>query len=70
MFMKYPLEQRCGFHGIETGSSLAINKKNNIAEAIWRQLAAELHEVKYGAVYTDGSVKDKKAACAMWSKNF
>ena len=28
---------------------------------------------KYGnriAVYTDGSVKDKKAACAVWSKNF
>ena len=71
--MKYPLEQRCGFHGIETSTFLTINKKNNVTEAIWWQLAVELHEAKYGdriAVYTDGSVKDENAACAVWSKNF
>ena len=46
-----------------------------MAEAIWIQLAAELHEAKqaYGdriAVYTDGSVKDKNATCAVQSDNF
>ena len=61
MFMKYPLKQHCCFHSIETRTSLAINKKNDMAKAIWRQLDAELHETKYGdriALYTDGSVKD------------
>ena len=47
MFMKYPFKQRYGFHGIEPRTFLAFNKKNDMAEAIWSQLAAELHEAKY-----------------------
>ena len=73
MFKTYPLEQRCGYMGIKTRTSLAVNKKSDNADVDWSQLAMELHTSEYSdriEVYTDGSVKHGKAACAVYSSHF
>ena len=73
MLKTYPLEQLCGYTGIKTRTSLAVNKKSDNADVVWSQLAMELHASEHSeriAVYTDGSVKHGNAACAVYSSHF
>ena len=71
MFNCCPLHQPCGYKCLKIRATLANNRKSDMPDSAWRQLAKELHE--YGgrvAVYTDGSVKDGRAACAVYSDQF
>ena len=47
MFKTYPLEQRCGYIGIKTRTSLAVNKKSDKTDVVWSQLATKLHASEY-----------------------
>ena len=54
-------------------TTLANNRKSDMPDTAWRQLVEELHETEYGgrvAVYTDGSVKDGRAACTVISSSW
>ena len=59
--------------GFENQSHSRSNRKSDMPDTAWIQLSKELHESEYGgrvAVYTDGSVKDGRAACAVYSDEF
>ena len=73
MFKCCPLHQQSGCKGLKTRATLASNRKSDMPDTAWIQLAKELLESEYGgrvAVYTDESVKDGRAACAVYSDEF
>lgn len=69
----YPLHQRIGYNGLETGLTLAEHRKDDLGSKEWASLFADLHSTRYQdrvAVFCDGSVKSNSTGCAVWSKNF
>ena len=72
-FSSIPMKTKYIYKTLNTNSTLATVNKDQRSESQWQALHKHMIDTKYPThiqVYTDGSNKDNKTGCGVWSPSF